>query len=158
MGSGRRQWLADRLEVSDDLFDNLAQFTVQFHRIIAMDAGDQVRALADVHLILFTPFNPFMVLVRLLSFSHLIDGITYLLFLVVIGIVPILPADCNNSPKTRMDEISMRALSAARNKLEAGVAQIVNKLPNLTRYCLMLSPSQGTCKQGSNDSQHLPGH
>jgi hypothetical protein len=58
-------------EVADDLVDYLAEFGIKPNRVVTVNPGDQVGALADVDLILRAPLNPFVVLITFLHFfSH----------------------------------------------------------------------------------------
>ena len=49
------------LEMGDNLLDDPGQIGVHPHRIIAMDAGDEVGALPDVDTVLFTPLDPLVI-------------------------------------------------------------------------------------------------
>jgi hypothetical protein len=64
----------------------------------------------------------------------------HLPLLVVLGIMPILPAYCNRLRKTWMSKFPMRTLSAARNKLEPGAAKIMDELSDFARHGGMLGP------------------
>jgi hypothetical protein len=57
------QGLAHLLEVSDNLFDCLAEITKDFPWVIAMNACDQIGAFANVDSIFVAPFNPLVVLI-----------------------------------------------------------------------------------------------
>ena len=46
------------LKTVDDLLDDFAKFLVDLDRIVAVDAGDEIGALADVDLVFVAPFHP----------------------------------------------------------------------------------------------------
>ena len=76
--SRRGQWPARLLKLIDDLLNDFAQFFINLDGIIAVDARNQIRALADVNLVLIAPFNPSMILVDLFHVSaSLIARFTY---------------------------------------------------------------------------------
>src|SRR5205085_10746689 len=52
-------------QMTNNILNHIAQFSIQPYRIIAMNSGNQIGALADVRLIFFTPLNPFMILIAL---------------------------------------------------------------------------------------------
>jgi hypothetical protein len=53
----------------DHLVDHLDELSIEADRIVSMNTGDEVRALTDIRVVFFAPFDPFMVLVAL---SHLV--------------------------------------------------------------------------------------
>jgi hypothetical protein len=50
--------------MTQHIFHDFAQVRINPNRVITVDSSDQVRALANVGLILITPFNPFVILIR----------------------------------------------------------------------------------------------
>ena len=49
--------------MADDVFGHIAQVRVDLPWIIAVDASDEIRTLAEISLIFFAPFNPLVILV-----------------------------------------------------------------------------------------------
>jgi hypothetical protein len=45
------------------VFHDLTQFGVKPHRVVPVNPSDDVRALADVGLVLVAPLNPFVILI-----------------------------------------------------------------------------------------------
>jgi hypothetical protein len=45
----------------DNLFDDLAEITVDLERFLPVNAGDEIGTLPDVNLVLFAPLHPFVV-------------------------------------------------------------------------------------------------
>ena len=52
-----------------DILHDLAKLTIESDRIVTMYSGNEIRALANVQLILITPLHPFVVFVEI---SHLL--------------------------------------------------------------------------------------
>ncbi len=49
----------------NDVFNNFTQFAVELNGVLAMNAGNQIRALANIDLISLTPLYPFVVPITL---------------------------------------------------------------------------------------------
>jgi hypothetical protein len=49
--------------MTDNVLDDLVQLGVEPHRIIAVNSGDQIRALPEVDRVLLAPLDPFVVTV-----------------------------------------------------------------------------------------------
>jgi hypothetical protein len=58
-GFGER--LSRGVEVLDDFIDDFAEFAVKLDGIIAVDSRNEIRAFAEIGLILLTPFHPLVV-------------------------------------------------------------------------------------------------
>ena len=67
--AARRKRTAGGSEMADDIFGDVAQLGVQLGWIVAVDARDEVRALAKVGLVLFAPLDPFVILVTRLHLA-----------------------------------------------------------------------------------------
>jgi hypothetical protein len=63
------QWPARLLKVIDDLLNYFAQLLIYLDRIIAVDARNQIRAFADVDLVLTAPFDPAVILIDRFHFQ-----------------------------------------------------------------------------------------
>jgi hypothetical protein len=48
-----------------DILHDVAKLAIESDGIVAMYAGNQIRALSNVHLILIAPLHPFMVFVEI---------------------------------------------------------------------------------------------
>lgn len=48
-----------------DILHDVAKLTIESDGIVTMYAGNQIRALSNVHLILITPLHPFVVFVEI---------------------------------------------------------------------------------------------
>jgi hypothetical protein len=64
----RREYPTLRFEMIYDILYDLAKFTIESDRTVAMYSGDEIRALSNVHLILITPLYPFVVFVEIFHF------------------------------------------------------------------------------------------
>ena len=58
-----REWPTVGLKVTNNVFGDVAQVCIDLSRIVPVDTRDEVRALTKIRLILFAPFNPFVILV-----------------------------------------------------------------------------------------------
>jgi len=63
--SGSRQAAAFASEMFYDFFYKLAEFGIDKRWVIAVNTGNQIRTFADIHLVFFTPLNPFVIIVRI---------------------------------------------------------------------------------------------
>lgn len=61
----RREYPTLRFEMIYDILHDVAKFTIESDGIITMYAGNEIRALSNVHLIFITPLHPFVIFVEI---------------------------------------------------------------------------------------------
>jgi hypothetical protein len=129
------------LKVVNDFLDDFAEFFVNLHRIIAVNARDQVGALTDVDLVFVTPFHPAMVFVDWLHFwttllLDYLDCVLNLLLLVLLGVVAVPTAQRHGTGVIYMGEFSMGTFAAAGDLRETGVAENLHQFADFSGHVL----------------------
>jgi hypothetical protein len=59
------------MKVVDNFLDHFAKLLIDFHRVVPVNACDEVRTLTNVDLVLVAPFDPAMVFVDRFHFGRL---------------------------------------------------------------------------------------
>jgi hypothetical protein len=136
--------------VANDIINDFAQFTVKLNWIIPMNAGNQIRALANVGLVFFTPLDPFMILITL--FHCFTCSIACLRF----GVVPCLSAQGHSASVSGVRKFAVCAFSTTWDFVKPRGAKILDKLSDLSWHFYRFSLWRKLLKEHRRITPALP--